>query len=158
MGQTELQADPSFDQREFAIQYNKNKARWDKAFDFLKHEDLSSLTVGVHELDGQNVFVKVTEYDSKNREDVLFEAHRDYTDIHYIVTGVDIERAALADAIIKTPYNAEKDIVFYEAKENQTLLGKRGTFFIIFSNDPHRSGIKVDKSVWVKKIVVKIKN
>jgi beta-galactosidase beta subunit len=73
--------------KEFAIQYNKNKDRWDKAFNFLKHEDLSALRVGTHELDRMNVFVKVTEYFSKNPEKVLFEVHRNYSDNQYIISG-----------------------------------------------------------------------
>lgn len=57
---------------------------------------MSSLTACVHELHGQNVFVKVTEYDSKNREDIMIEVYRDYTDTHYIVTGVEyIARAGV---------------------------------------------------------------
>lgn len=159
LGQTELQPDSSFDKKEFAIRYHKNKAWWDKAFNFLKNEDLSAISVGIHELDSQNVFVKVTEYNSKNSEEVPFEAHKDYSDIQYVVLGTEyIERADLSGALLKTPYNAEKDIVFYEAKESRIHLGKPGIFFIIFPNKLHRSGIKVEESVWVKKIVIKVSN
>jgi biofilm protein TabA len=159
LGQTGLQADTSFDKKEFAIRYLRNKERWDKAFDFLKHEDLSALIVGVHELDSQNVFVKVTQYDSKNQEDVLFEAHKDYSDIQYVVEGTEyIEWAAPSSAILKTPYNAEKDIVFYESGASKTRVGKPGTFYIIFPDELHRSGIKVGESAAVKKIVIKVRN
>jgi biofilm protein TabA len=159
LGQTELQVDTSFDKKEFAIRYFTNKERWDKAFNFLKHEDLSALNVGVHELDSQNVFVKVTQYDSKNQEDVLFEAHKDYSDIQYVVAGTEyIEWAALSSANLKTPYNPEKDIVFYESGASQTRVAKPGTFFIIFPDELHRSGIKVGESVPIKKIVIKVKN
>lgn len=159
LGQTELQADSSFNKKEFAIRYHKNKESWDKVFNFLKHEDLSAISVGVHELDSQKVFVKVTEYNSKNPEEVPFEAHKDYTDIQYVVSGAEfIEYAVLSTASLKTPYDAVKDIVFYEAEASQILLAKPGTFFIIFPNKLHRSGIKVDESIWIKKIVIKVRN
>lgn len=158
LGPTELQPDSAFDKKEFAIRYQKNKAWWDKAFNFLKHEDLSSLSVGVHELVGKDVFVKVTEYNTKTPEEVPFEAHKDYADIQYVVSGTEyIEWANLPAASVKTPYDAVKDIEFYDAKESKIATGKPGTFFIILPNELHRSGINVEESVSVKKIVIKVR-
>lgn len=158
LGQTEVQPDSAFNKKEFAIRYQQNKAWWDKAFNFLKHEDLSALSVGVHELVGKDVFVKVTEYNTKTPEVVSFEAHKDYADIHYIVSGTEnIEWANLSAASVKTPYDAVKDIVFYDAKESKIATGKPGIFFIILPNELHRSGINVKESVAVKKIVIKIR-
>jgi biofilm protein TabA len=159
LGQTNLQADTSFDKKEFAVRYFKHKEWWDKAFNFLKTQDLSAISAGVHELDSQNVFVKVTEYDSKNREDVAFEAHKEYSDIQYVVSGTEyIEMAELSGATLKTPYDPAKDIVFYDAKETETHIGKPGIFFLIFPEKLHRSGIKVGEVVPVKKIVIKVRN
>jgi YhcH/YjgK/YiaL family protein len=159
LGQTNLQVDTSFDKKEFAVRYFKNKEWWDKAFNFLKNEDLMAISVGVHELDSQNVFVKVTEYNSKNREEVAFEAHKEYSDIQYVVSGTEyIEMADLAGASLKTPYDKAKDIVFYDAKERETHIGKPGVFFLIFPDELHRSGIKVEDIAPVKKIVIKVKN
>src|SRR5665647_618757 len=66
LGKTELTVDPSINRKEFAIRYFKNKEHWDVALKFLKQEDLSKISVGTHELDHLDVFVKVTEYYSKN--------------------------------------------------------------------------------------------
>lgn len=159
LGETALQVDTSLNKKEFAIHYLGHKEWWDKAFDFIKNEDLSGLSVGVHELDSQDVFVKVTEYYSKDPEKVFFEAHKDYSDIQYVISGEEyIELAPVSTAIIKTPYDAEKDIIFYEAKASQSLIGRPGTFFIIFPNEVHRPGIMIGDSVHVKKIVIKVRN
>jgi biofilm protein TabA len=158
LGQTELQSDTSLDKREFAVQYNKHKEWWDKAFNFLKNKDLSALSVGVIELDSQNVFVKVSEYNTKDPETTPFEVHKAYADIHYVISGTeDIGRAVSATAVLKTPFDAEKDVALYEAAENQSLVAKPGIFFIIFPNELHRPGIKIGESVWVKKIVIKVR-
>ncbi|MBK8278606.1 MAG: hypothetical protein IPK94_00020 [Saprospiraceae bacterium] len=37
-------------------------------------------------------------------------------------------------------------------------MGKPGMMYIIFSPELHRSGIRVEDSVQVKKIVIKVKN
>ncbi len=159
LGKTNLKIDLSINKKEFAVQYFKNKERWNKAINFLKQEDLSKISVGTHELDHQDVFVKVTEYYSKNPEKILFEAHRNYSDIQYVISGAEnIQLAKSESAILKVPYDTVKDIEFYQAKINQNLLAKPGTCFIIFPNELHRPSIMVEDSVWVKKIVIKIKN
>lgn len=159
LGKTDLKVDPSVNKKEFAIRYFKNKDRWDKAFNFLKHEDLSKISVGNHELDHQDVFVKVTEYYSKNPEKVLFEVHRNYSDIQYVISGVEnIQFAKSEGATLKVPYDLTKDIEFYQAKINQSLLAKPGTCFLIFPKELHRPSIMVKDSVWVKKIVIKVKD
>lgn len=159
LGKTKLIVDPSINRKEFAIQYFKNKERWDVALKFLKQVDLSKISVGTHELDHLDVFVKVTEYFSKNPEKVLFEAHKNYSDIQYVISGVEnIQLAKSESATLKVPYDQAKDSEFYQAKVNQNLIAKPGTCFIIFPNELHRPSIMVKDSVWVKKIVIKVKN
>ncbi len=159
LGQTELQVDSSLNKREFAVQYIKNKERWDRAFNFLKHEDLAATSVGTHELDSQNVFVKVTEYYTKDPAMVLFEAHRNYSDIQYVISGTEfIQLAPTASVTSKIPYDSAKDIEFFEAKDIKSLPAKPGTFFIIFPTEVHRPSIMDNDSIWVKKIVIKVRN
>ena len=156
--QTQFKPDSTLNKKEFAIQYNKNKTRWDKAFSFLKEADLTTIDVGIHELDNRDVFVIVSEYNSKDSEGIPFEAHRDYIDIQYVANGSEyLERALISAATIKTPYEKVGDIIFYEAQSNLRLLINPGTFFIFFPNELHRAGIKVEEAVLVKKIVIKIR-
>lgn len=159
LGSTELQVDSSLNKREFAIRYYNNKENWDRAFNFLKNEDLVALKVGNYELDSQKVFVRVTEYYTKDPAKVLFEAHRNYSDIQYVTSGTEyIEMAPSSDARLVVPYDERKDIEFFEVKGNIRLTANPGTCFIIFPNELHRPSIMVDDSVMVKKIVIKVMN
>lgn len=161
LGETQMQPDPSIDKKEFAVQYHRNKKRWDAAFAFLKKENLSAIEAGNHALDGKHVFVKVTEYDSKNPEDVFYESHKNYADIQFVISGEEyIGRTDLTETTtVKTPYNAEKDIQFYHVSNGRKLLAKPGTFFIFFPRDAHCPGIKVeDYNTPVKKMVIKVMN
>lgn len=159
LGQTELQPDPSIDKKEFAVRYHQNKERWDKAFAFLKEENLSAVEVGNHELEGKNVFVIVSEYNSKNPEDAQYEAHKNYTDLQYVVSGTEyIGLANLSAASVKTPYDEERDIAFYHVEEGQNLLARPGTFFIFFPQNAHSPGMKVEDNALVKKVVIKVRN
>lgn len=159
LGSTELQPDPSINKKEFAVRYHQQKERWDKAFNYLKNEDLSALAAGIHEIEGRDVYVLITQYNSKNHEDTKYEGHEKYTDIHYVVSGTEyIGVQDLSASKVMTPYNAERDITFYETSKGVHLLGKPGIFFIFFPNNLHSPGMKVENNIPVKKAVIKVKN
>jgi biofilm protein TabA len=143
---------------EFVKQYNANKARWEKAFAYLNETDLSTLKPGRYPLDGDDVYINVTEGPSKNKEEVLFEAHKEYADIHCVIAGREmIGIAPFASAVIKKEYDPAKDIAFYTAK-GKYYLSDPSTVFILFpGKDAHCGGIKVKDTEIVKKIVVKVR-
>src|ERR1700749_3573 len=87
--QTGLKPDASINKRQFAIRYYKNKPLSDKAFAFLRDSDLAALKPGVHELQGKELFVKVTDYETKDAESIPFESHSKYSDIHTVVSGME---------------------------------------------------------------------
>jgi len=145
---------------EFAEQYSKNKASWDKAFDFLKNTDLDKLKPGKYVLDGENVFVSVTEGPTKILEDSKWEAHHKYIDIQYVIEGQEkMGIAPISTARTITEFDEKKDVGFYNslAKTGKYYVAKPGTFFIFFPSDAHRPGIKVKGFDSDKKLVVKIK-
>ena len=159
LGDTQMQPDSSIDKKEFAVQYHRNKKRWDAAFAFLGKENLSAIEAGNHTLDGEDVFVKVSEYHSKNPEDVFYESHKNYADIQFVVSGEEfIGTSDLAGATVRTPYNEEKDTQFYNVSNGQKLLAKPGVFFIFFPGAGHCPGMRVEDNAPVKKMVIKVRN
>ena len=55
---------------------------------------------------------------------------------------------------VDAPYNAEKDITFFEGLAEDYIAVKPGMFAIFFPQDGHAPGITPDG---VKKIIVKVK-
>lgn len=152
-----LKPHKSVSKQEFAKQYHNNKERWDKAFAFLKENDLSSLKPGKIQIDGENVFATVTEGPTKDIDQTRWEAHRIYQDIHYVIKGKEqIGIAPVSLATVVSAYDPIKDIGFYTAI-GKYYESKKNTFFIIFPQDAHRPGIKVDDFASEKKIVIKVR-
>src|SRR5471030_657532 len=60
-----LEVHASVNEVEFAEQYHKNKAKWDKAFTFMRDQDLSALKPDKYLIDGDNVYAMITEAPSK---------------------------------------------------------------------------------------------
>jgi biofilm protein TabA len=154
-----LQPDESIDQQQFARQYSKSKKWWDEAFAYLKKTNLSSLTPGNYPIDGEDVFVKVTEAVSKDVDSSKWESHHHYHDIHYVINGKEmIGITPVSEVTPTTAYDSSRDILFYTGF-GPYFLAAPDRFFIIFSNQAHRPFIKVGGyEQKVKRIVIKVRN
>jgi len=153
-----LQVKPhaSINPLEFAEQYNKNKEVWDKAFAFLNRKDLDTLAPGNYPLDGKKVYAIVSTYDSKDMDKTKWESHRKYIDLQYVISGKEkIGVAPVSQAKVTEAYDEAKDIAHYESA-GKYYVAEPGTFFLFFPQETHRPGIKVDSSVPVRKLVIKI--
>lgn len=151
--------DKSINRKEFAAAYFKNKERWDKAFTFLKNNDLSKLPVRRNEIDGDNVYALVQDYLSKNEEAANFEAHRKYVDIQYVINGVEmmeITPLTMKKAEV-TPFNVASDIEYMTVTQKTSIKATPERFFMFFPSDAHRPGMKAGENSRVRKIVIKVK-
>ena len=145
------------DQIENSALYSGMSENLKKGFDFLKNSNLANLAPGKYEIDGQEVFALVSEYQSKEHQDCRLEAHHTYTDIQYIVSGKEfIGFATLNNQEVLTPFNPEKDIVFYTGEATPLFL-EAGMFAVFFPQDVHRPCMQIDGPENVKKVVVKLK-
>ncbi len=154
-----VQPDQSIDKAVLVKEYFKNKDRWNQAFKFLKENDLATMEANRYDIDGDNLFVMVSDYDTKNPEDAKFEAHRKYADIQYVAGGSELIRLApLAsqDSVI-TAYNPEKDIEFIAITGGILNKATPENFFIFFPENAHSPGIKELENSPVRKIVVKVR-
>jgi YhcH/YjgK/YiaL family protein len=141
----------------FAEQYHKDKTAWDKAFAFLRDNNLETITPGKYDIDGDAVFAFVTEAPSKLPEAAKWEAHLRYNDIQYVINGEElIGVTPLATATLSKPYDETNDYANYEA-DGILYTAKPGTFFLFFPDDVHRPNILVPGFEVVKKVVIKVR-
>lgn len=154
----QVQPDESINKRSLAIQYFKNKKHWDQAFAFLKNSDLKNIPLGKQELDGDSLFVSVDEYVTKDKKDTRFESHKKYIDIQYIIEGEEMMGLAPLDKMdeVTEPYNAKKDIAFYQYDGGEYITATPKNFVLFFPADAHRPSMKVNENLKVRKIVVKM--
>ncbi len=151
--------DPSINYKSLAIAYFKDTEKWKKAFEFLRSGDLSKLAPGRHEIDGENIYAMMNEYTTRGPDSALFEAHRKYIDIQYMVSGKEL--IGLAPLSSKTdvtqPYSDAGDAELFHVKGSKSLKASPGRFFIFFPDDAHSPGISDGAAMFVRKVVVKIK-
>ena len=102
----------------------------------------------------------VSEYETKVKNEVGFEAHRKNIDIQYLLKGEERIACMPIEKLTETePYSEEKDAAFYAAEGvvAQTMTIGGGYFAIFFPQDGHMPQLSVDEPEKVKKVVVKVK-
>lgn len=147
----------AIDKVQFAQQYHLNKTLWDKAFAYLKNNDLATLAPGRYTIDGDNVFALVSEAPSKDYDKTVFESHINYIDLQFVISGEEnMGKAKLADLKPDKPYNEKNDIMFYIGDGEIYTVSQNG-FLLFFPSDAHRPNITPGGNKVVKKVVIKIR-
>lgn len=151
--------DPSINRKAFAVSYFKNKDRWDKAFQFMKSNDLPNLEAKRYDIDGDNVYAPVSEYITKNPEEARYESHKKYIDVQYVASGKELIGIAPASALkeVLAPYDETRDVEFMSVEGGVSHNAEPGKFFILFPDDLHCPGLRDGENSPVKKVVVKVK-
>jgi YhcH/YjgK/YiaL family protein len=127
------------------------------AFKFLQTANFDSLENGKIEIDGDNLFAFLSEYETKSVDESELEAHREYLDVQYMIKGRElIGYTPLEEQENSTEYSTENDLIFFKGRGNNILL-EENSFAVFFPKDLHQPCIKVDNPQTVRKIVVKVK-
>lgn len=128
-----------------------------RAFAYLRSGRPATDPVGSHRLDGDNLYVNVEEYTSKPIEQGRFEAHRQYADVQYVVTGCERMGYAPLDVVkVVEPYDARRDVAFFTG-QGVMLRVPAGTFTVFLPQDAHMPCIADGSPAPVRKVVVKIR-
>ena len=136
--------------------YEELNRNFEKAFKFLKREDLGSLAVGKYEIDGEEVFALVQEYETKDLENAKYEAHKKYIDIQYMLEGTEHMGYSSIDKLkITSPYSEENDFMLLSGEANLIMLNSKD-FSVFFPEDAHMPGIAIKDKNKVRKVVVKV--
>lgn len=136
--------------------YSKLTKRMTKGFEFITDTDLIALESGKYQIDNDDIFAIVQEYDTKEEQDCVLEGHHKYIDIQYVIKGVEIMGFTPLTDQISIEENLEKDYTFYEG-DTSMLRVEEGIFTLFFPEDLHKPGVKSGKISKVKKVVVKVK-
>ncbi len=138
--------------------YEAMNPQFSLAFDFIERVMERGAETGRYELDGDRVYAMVQEYEGKEDHPV-FEGHRKYLDIQFILSGRERMEAAAADACaIDTEYREDKDIAFFTCHGDKvTMELGAGELAIFYPQDLHKPGIRCAEGGVIRKIVVKIR-
>ncbi|MBE7056003.1 MAG: DUF386 domain-containing protein [Ruminococcaceae bacterium] len=141
------------------LYYDLNK-NMNIAFDFIKEAVEKNYDIGRYEILGTDVFAFIQEYTTKPSCEGMYEGHKNYIDIQYIVSGTEIiEVYDINKGKVKVKYDSTKDIGFYHDIEKASFgVVESNEYGIFLPKDLHKPGISFGNvTEKIKKIVVKVK-
>ena len=145
------------DKLENAHLYEKIALGIKKGFDWLLSNDLSILSDGKYEIDGDKLYASVQTYTTKDT--AKYESHRKYIDIQYVINGQEkIGVANLENCVTCIEYDTERDLEFYDLKREPEEYYKltKGEFVVFYPHDAHKPSLSINEASTVKKVVVKV--
>lgn len=119
-----------------------------------------SLSVGRHEIAGDDVFAFVQRHATKPVEERVYESHRKYIDIQYVVQGRELMYWAPLPWLptVTMPFDVEKDAALYALIPNGVPLAvTEGQFAVFFPEDGHIPSCAWGAPSEVLKVVVKVR-
>jgi YhcH/YjgK/YiaL family protein len=146
-----------YDKVENASRYAAVSARVAKGLQYIQNTDFTRMEPGKHEIDGEDLFAVINEYETKEEKDCVLEAHRKYLDIQYMLSGSEL--IGISTLYKQEPVKAYSDANDYALYSDKLFFVqlKAGTFTIFFPEDLHMPGV-IDKSpVKVRKVIVKVR-
>ena len=135
--------------------YYKISENLKKGFEWIKNNDLKKMPDGRYEI-SDRIYANLQSYLTK--DDAPYEAHRDYIDIQFMVTGEELSGITnYSNCSTTEEYNKEKDIEFLKCKIKEDFCKiTEGEFFVFFPHDAHKPAIKTGENMYVKKVIVKV--
>ena len=122
-----------------AARYYTLLPRLRRVLDDIATTDLAQLEVGRHDIDGDNLFVNVSELELRPLEAAHLDVHYRYVDVQVVVGGEETfgwsERCNCHRA--EGEFDAERDILFYEDRPQTFYTLRAGQFTILFPEDAH---------------------
>lgn len=126
------------------------------AFEWLDRTDVAALEVGRHDIDGDNIFVNVSELDLRPREEAALEVHNEYIDIQVVFGGRE-EFGWSPRSLAKLPrteFDTAKDIQFFNDTPQTFYTVREGEFTILMPQDAHAPMLG---SGHVRKLIFKVR-
>lgn len=130
--------------------------RFEQALRYLAETDLAATAPQRYDLDGDDLFALIQQYQAKPRAEGFWEAHRRYADVQYVVSGAEHMGYAPIAALKAGEYDGEKDFLKLEGQGAFIEL-RAGFFMILCPQDGHMPGLAIEAPTPVKKAVVKVK-
>lgn len=126
-----------------------------RVFDFLRTADIASLEPGRHDIDGDNLFVNVSQLELRPLDAAHLEAHNRYIDVQVVVEGEETfgwsERKDCRKP--EGEFDTERDILFFSDMPQTFYTMRQGQFTILYPEDAHAPMLGEGK---VKKLIFKV--
>ena len=126
------------------------------AFDFLENINADEFTEGKTEIIGNHLFANGMVRETKDFAEYIWESHKKYLDIHFLVEGEERIFYGPEDKMTEViPYNNDKEITVFEGNGTEVYYPQNG-FIIFLPGEIHKALVHTSMPEAVKKVVIKL--
>jgi YhcH/YjgK/YiaL family protein len=123
--------------------------------DYIKSNDLASMPGGKVFIKGDDLYANFTVAKGKTKAEAKLESHDVMIDIQIPFNVPESMGYTPREDLPAQPYNAEKDITFYDGLAQQYITIQPGMFVIFFPQDAHAPCIS--EAPEIQKVIFKVK-
>ena len=123
-----------------AAQYTALHPGFKTVFDYIASHDLATMECGRYDIDGDNIFVVVQEWDLRPTSEARLELHRRYIDIQVVLDGDDevFGWSEKKDCLKpEAEFDEQKDVQFFTDVPQCFYSVAKGQFSILYPEDGH---------------------
>ncbi|WP_409161347.1 YhcH/YjgK/YiaL family protein [Pectobacterium sp. B2J-2] len=133
-------------------------AKLREAIEYVKQNITADTPLGKHDIEGNSVFVLISNDSTDLLEKRRAEYHAKYLDIQIVLSGVEgMTFSNLPAGNPDTDWLADKDIAFLAAGEQEKqFVMQEGDFVVFFPGEVHKPLCAIGEPAYVRKAVVKI--
>lgn len=128
-----------------------------KCFEYAKTHALIDYEKGSHEIEGDDLFVNIVEYETTEAENRFWEAHRQYLDLHFMLRGPEQIDVNFIDNMEQQEFVEKDDFLPLVGEPNSHVVLNEGDFLLCYPKDAHRTAVRVENPVTIKKAIFKIR-
>ena len=130
-------------------------ATLDEGIRYVLTQDPLAFAPGKQEISGDDLYANRISLLTVPESELIFEAHKTYTDIHVILSGTERILCADAASLDRVEADESKDYTGLEGKAVCEFILSAGDILIVFPNEAHKVKCMADKPAQVEKLVVK---
>lgn len=126
-------------------------------FDYVKGHDLAAVPAGRIVLQGDDLFINVSDATLLPREQQKLEVHRAYMDVHIPLSGTEVIGWRALSSLrqpSEAPFDAENDFALYAAPATSYVEVRPGEFLIVYPEDAHAPVIGEGR---LRKLIAKVR-
>lgn len=127
-----------------------------RLFDYVRTHDLNQVPAGRITLEGDDLFINVSDAVLRSREEQLLEVHRAYIDVHFPLSGSEIIGWSPLESLGTSdqPFDEAADFAVYTATAESYFEVRPGQFFVAFPEDAHAPIIGTGE---LRKLIAKVR-
>ena len=131
--------------------------RLDLVIDYVRSHDLESMEPGYYPIQENDVWLRISDNQTKPECDAVYEAHDQFLDVHMVVKGQEVILCAFRgsmDGVAEV--FPERDLILFQGK-GQPIILSDWEYLILFPDDVHAPSICVSTPGPVRKALFKVR-